>query len=261
MQYQGGKSRIANNIKEVILDEISRWKVENSQTISTGYNGECRERESNGTFVSLFCGSCAVEVKLAPYFDKIICNDKHEYLISLYIAMQNGYIPPDYITKEEYDIVKNNINTYPKEYVGFVGFGSSFGGKWFGGYGKSKKPNGEIRWHSQESKKALLRDMKILENAEFTCKDYREVVIPKGSIVYCDPPYDNTTPYSGIERFNSQEFWEYMRKISQDNLVFISEQNAPDDFECIWEKPFTRTLDRNKDNQFKVTEKLFKWKG
>lgn len=48
-----------------------------------------------------------------------------------------------------------------------------------------------------------------------------------------------------------------MRKISKDNIVFISEQNAPDDFECIWEKPFTRTLDRNKDNQFKVTEKLY----
>ena len=53
MQYQGGKSRIANNIKEVILDEISRWKVENSQTISTGYNGECRERERERVMVLL----------------------------------------------------------------------------------------------------------------------------------------------------------------------------------------------------------------
>lgn len=26
---------------------------------------------------------------------------------------------------------------------------------------------------------------------------------------------------------------------------------------AIWEKPFTRTLDVNKDNQFKVTERLF----
>lgn len=31
----------------------------------------------------------------------------------------------------------------------------------------------------------------------------------------------------------------------------------PPDFVCVWEKPFTRTLDRNKGNQFKVTEKLF----
>ena len=48
-----------------------------------------------------------------------------------------------------------------------------------------------------------------------------------------------------------------MRKISKKNKVFISEQIAPDDFTCIWEKPFTRTLDVNKNNQFQVTEKLF----
>ena len=48
-----------------------------------------------------------------------------------------------------------------------------------------------------------------------------------------------------------------MRKISKDNMVFISELNAPNDFKCIWERPFTRTLDRNKNNQFKVVEKLF----
>lgn len=34
-------------------------------------------------------------------------------------------------------------------------------------------------------------------------------------------------------------------------------KSAPPDFVCVWEKPFTRTLDRNKGNQFKVTEKLF----
>lgn len=39
--------------------------------------------------------------------------------------------------------------------------------------------------------------------------------------------------------------------------MFISEQTAPEDFISIWEKPFTRTLDVNKSNQFQVTEKLF----
>lgn len=48
-----------------------------------------------------------------------------------------------------------------------------------------------------------------------------------------------------------------MRKISRNHLVFISEQNAPEDFISIWEKIFTRTLDVNKNNQFKVSEKLF----
>ena len=173
--------------------------------------------------------------------------------------MQKGYSPPRFITEEEYQKVRQNIKEYSPEYVGFVGFGSSFGGKWFGGYGKSKKPNGEIRWHSDETKRALERDMKYLQSVRFTCLDYRDVDIPNGSIVYADPPYANTTTYQG-QKFDSEAFWEYMRQISKNNQVFISEQTAPDDFECIWEKPFTRTLDRNKDNQFKVVEKLFTYK-
>ena len=39
--------------------------------------------------------------------------------------------------------------------------------------------------------------------------------------------------------------------------VYVSEQEAPPDITCVWEKPFTRTLDRNKNNQFVVMERLF----
>ena len=238
MRYQGGKSRIAQQIAEIIQRE--------------------RERDYL-TFVSLFCGSCSIESKVKG-FDKVICNDKHYYLIELYKALQDGYIPPDYIDSIEYNRVKDNISNEKSEYVGFVGFGSSFGGKWFGGYGRSKKQNGEIRWHSQETKKALLRDIKELQSVQFTCQDYRDVIIPNNSIVYADPPYNNTSGY-GKDKFNSDEFWEYMRVISKNNKVFISEQTAPNDFECVWEKEFTRTLDVNKGNQFKVTEKLFTYKN
>ena len=249
MQYQGGKSRIAKRISEVITNEISRWKEPNSRL-------NCVSNQESNNFVSLFCGSCAVEVKLADSFSQVICNDNHKYLIALYKALQNGYEPPDYVDEEEYKYVRSHIQDERPEYVGFVGFGSSFGGKWFGGYGKSKKPNGEIRWHSEETKRALKRDMKYLKDVKFTCLDYKDVIIPKGSVVYADPPYNGTTGYNS-EKFNTEEFWEYMRKISKDNMVFISELNAPDDFKCIWERPFTRTLDRNKNNQFKVVEKLF----
>ena len=70
------------------------------------------------------------------------------------------------------------------------------------------------------------------------------------------PPYEGTTGYGKV-KFNSEEFWDYVRQISKNHLVFISEQKAPDDFVEIWSKPFTRTLDVNKENQFKITEKLF----
>ena len=232
MRYQGGKSRIANQLATV----IERWGG------------------SNQTFVSLFCGSCVVEAKLAPHFDRVICNDKHEYLIEMLKGVQNGYELPEHISEEEYKYIKSHKDE-DKILAGFVGFGCSFGGKFFGGYARNKEQTN----YALQSKKSLLKDMIYLPDAEFTCLDYRDVDIPNGSIVYADPPYANTTTYQG-QKFDSEAFWEYMRQISKHNQVFISEQTAPDDFECIWEKPFTRTLDRNKDNQFKVVEKLFTYK-
>lgn len=65
MRYQGGKSRIAASIALAIE----------------------RERESNGRLISLFCGSCAVESKLAPHFKSVICNDNHKYLVALWQAL------------------------------------------------------------------------------------------------------------------------------------------------------------------------------
>lgn len=108
-----------------------------------------------------------------------------------------------------------------------------------------------------ESKRSLLKDMATLQDAHFVCEDYRRVCIPPGAVIYADPPYNNTTGYSG-ERFDSSEFWRAMRLLADTgHTVFVSEQEAPPGIECIWEKPFTRTLDRNKGNQFTVTEKLF----
>lgn len=232
MRYQGGKSRISRQVAAVITAARER------------------ERESTLTFVSLFCGSCSVESKVQG-FDKMILNDKHKYLIDLLKGVQNGYDLPEVITEEQYKYIREH-----KEedcvLTGFVGFGCSFGGKWFGGYARNKTNTN----YALQSKKSLLKDMSTLMNAEFVCQDYRNVILPDDCIIYADPPYNNTTGY-GREKFNSDEFWEYARNTSKNHLMLISEQSAPDDFIPIWEKPFTRTLDVNKQNQFKVTEKLF----
>ena len=103
-------------------------------------------------------------------------------------------------------------------------------------------------------------DFQYLKDAEFVCMDYKDVIIPDNSVVYADPPYYNTTKYKTGD-FNHEEFWEYMRYISKNNAVFISEQTAPDDFIPIWEKELKRILDCNKSNQFDVTEKLFIYGG
>ena len=234
MQYQGGKSRISKQIAVIIERE--------------------RERESNcDTLVSLFCGSCSIESKVN--ISNKICNDKHPYLIAMWQGLQNGWTPPDVITEDEYKYIREHKDENPA-LTGFVGFGCSFGGRWFGGFARNKSGYN----YCASAKRSLLRDFKGLKNAQFTCLDYRDVPIPKGAIVFCDPPYANTTGYS-LGKFNHDEFWEYMRELSKEHIVLISEQTAPDDFECIWEQELTRILDVNKDNNFKITEKLFKWRG
>ena len=229
MRYQGGKSRIAKQIAAIISQE---------------------KRERSLYFVSLFCGTCSIESKVTGYSHKIL-NDKHEYLIALLNGVKNGNELPENISVEQYKYIREHKDE-DKVLAGFVGFGCSFGGKWFGGYAKNKTG----RNYAKEGKKSLLKDMSTLMDAEFICKDYRDVELPDDCVVYADPPYNGVTGYNK-EKFNSEEFWEYMRKISKDHLVFISELNAPDDFVEIWSKPFTRTMDVNKDNQFKSIEKLF----
>lgn len=167
-------------------------------------------------------------------------------------SVQAGYELPESITLEQYQYIREHKDD-DKALAGFVGFGCSFGGKWFGGYARNATGTN----YALQSKRSLLKDMATLHDAEFICNDYRKVCIPPGAVIYADPPYNNTTGYSG-DHFDSEQFWVAMRLLADTvHTVFISEQEAPPDFECIWEQSFTRTLDRNKSNQFKVTEKLF----
>ena len=184
-----------------------------------------------------------------------ILNDKHPYLIAMWQALQNGWTPPDVVTKEEYYRVKANMDENPA-LAGFVGFGCSFGGKWWGGYAKDKRGDD----YCGQAKRGLFKDLTGVKSAIFTCLDYHDVEIPDGAVVYCDPPYVNTTGYT-IGQFDTNEFWDYMRQLSKRCDVYISEESAPDDFECIWSKEKVRTLEKS-DNVGRVkVEKLFKYKG
>lgn len=237
MRYVGGKFKIAKPISEIILSEIN----------------------DENTFISLFCGSCAIESRICKQynFNNIILNDIYPYLIAMYKDYQNGRIFPENISKEEYYYIKAHQDEDPA-LTGFVRFGCSFGGKWWGGYGRNIKRKRNL---ATETIHSLNRDLPFLLNANFTNEDYKNIIIPDNSIIYCDPPYENTTGYRSLKKFNHEEFWEYMRQISKNNKVFISEQNAPDDFIPIWSKEIKRHIDVNLDNRFKVTEKLFVYKN
>lgn len=131
-----------------------------------------------------------------------------------------------------------------------------------GGFPRGYAKNTETRDYYNEA----YRNMKIqapnLKGIEFKCQNYWELdEDTSGAVIYLDPPYAGTKiyGYANQPKMDYTHFWDWVRKISKNNIVYISEQAAPDDFEVVWEQQVTRTM--NKENNFKAVEKLFKYKG
>jgi len=138
---------------------------------------------------------------------------------------------------------------------GFVGIGCSYSGKWFGGYARGNNNKGNPRNYCLESKKNLMNQATKIATVEFYGGDYQAVPIPDNSIIYCDPPYQGTTRYTG--NFDHKRFWEWCNeKIEQGHKVFVSEYNAPEDWRCIWEKQVNSSLTKETGSK-KSLEKLF----
>lgn len=181
--------------------------------------------------------------------------DFNEYLIEMYKAVQQGYDLPNELSEEEYKYIKNNKDEN-KALTGFVGFGCSFAGKWFGGFARNKiKQN-----YCLTSKNSLHKKMSTMQDVSFAWKDYK-TLNPKGFIIYCDPPYKGTTKYTGVPSFDSELFWETMRRWSENNQVYISEYNAPDDFISVLDIPTKTSIRDKNDNVIETCEKLFTYKG
>lgn len=241
MKYFGGKARICKDIQKILNKEIKEGQ----------------------TFLSPFVGGGWVEQYIKA--DKKLLSDAHIYLIELYKALQNGYELPNELSKEEYLYIKENLDE-DKALSGFVGFGCSHSGKFFRGYAKDSIGYNYCLGAKKSMQKKI--DNGLLENSEFYCRDYREWK-PTNCVIYCDPPYNNTEPldykvlYQGkrIDKFDTDEFWNTMREWSKNNKVFISEYDAPDDFECVWEQEI-KLMMKNKQNTKDVrVEKLFTYKG
>ena len=79
------------------------------------------------------------------------------------------------------------------ELVGYVGFQLSYGAKWFGGY---RRDSIGKRNYSLEAYNNIVKDISLLKNIDFYNLTYNELIIPENSIIYCDPPYKNTTKYT-----------------------------------------------------------------
>lgn len=175
-------------------------------------------------------------------------------------ALQNGWKPNQYYSKDEYLEVKNNFDKYEPHLIGWIGFNCSYKGHFFNGYsGISFTKYGKIRNYQAEALNAVIKQIDLMQSVTFLNYNYYDLEIPGGSIVYCDPPYKDTQSYK-VELFDHNNFWDWVRFISKNNNVYISEYNAPNDFECIFSKQVSSRIRSNAKNKISL-EKLFKFKG
>lgn len=232
----GGKTRIAKEILPLIL----------------------ADRKEGQYFVEPFCGGCNV---ISNVSGSRIANDYNEYLIAMFVGLLSGEKYPEQIERDLYNDVRAcyrlGSDKYSSGFMGWVGFMASYRGKFFGGYsGACMRSNGRYEDRVSESVRNIMRQVPKLRGVEFRTGDYRNLQIPDESIIYCDPPYANTTGY--VKGMSHDEFWQWCRESVYDgHKVYISEYHAPDDFIKIWERPIQNCLNPNK----KATEKLFTYKG
>ena len=242
MVYMGSKAKYAKYIVPILQKTID----ENNIT----------------TYIECFVGG-------ANIIDKIKCENRYGYdrsdtLIALLSTAAEDF---DKVLKDGNRELWDKGKGYVKDGImpedmtladiGAIEFFASFSRDGFPrGYAK----NTESRNYFQEGYRNMEKQAPNLKGINFKCQNYWELEPVQNAVIYLDPPYQNTKHYgyANQEKMDYDKFWNWVREISKNNYVFISEQVAPDDFEVVWTQQVKRTA--GKDNNFKAVEKLFKLK-
>lgn len=240
MKYVGSKKRLSKELTPIIQSYITK--------------------DTKG-YLEPFVGGANV-------IDKIHCKTKigcdiHKELIELLKYTQKySDLLPERILEDEYIKVKNNRDKYESWYVGLVGFCSSFGSKYFGGYARNTKKDNSGDW-SAGSIRTLKKQANEIKDISFINTNFTDIPLDKinNYVIYCDIPYKGTTKY-GTPNFPYDVFYQWVKEASVYNTVLISEYNMPNEFKCIYQKEVKSILGSKKSTPLDKPriEKLFVYK-
>jgi DNA adenine methylase len=228
MAYLGGKSKSAEHILEVLNNPVF----------------------DSLDYIEPFCGYCHI-VRRVVNKKSYRISDNNKLLIVLLKHIQKTKGKHPIITQSEYKTLHENPSKNQLR-AAYAAFCYSYNGKYFGGfvnkYGAREYPKERKRYYDE------LHDVDSFHKAAIVNTDYSHYKDVKGKLIYCDPPYEGTTEYHSS--FDSSKFWEFIRDVSKDNYVFVSEYKAPPDFVCISQKVKRNSI-AGKGATRKRIEKLF----
>jgi len=115
---------------------------------------------------------------------------------------------------------------------------------------------------TREEWQTLHVDLAALPRVRILWGDFLAVSPIGGIVVYCDPPYANTTGYKGAPPFDHAVFWRRAVEWARAGaVVYVSEYRAPDGIaDVVWERSVARTVGRKvaAGSPDAPTERLFK---
>lgn len=232
MKYMGSKNRIAKHILPIMLKEME----------DKGYT----------TWVEPFVGGGNMIDKVPESYRRIGA-DLNEHTIAAMLGIRDFVNDlPEQVSEEYYQSVKGT-SVHPIS--SWIRYTCSFSGKFDNGYARDKTN----RNYAREQKNSALKQSLKIQSVEFLCCSYEDLSNATNSLIYCDPPYQGTTGYK-TGAFDHEKFFAWCREMkSKGNSVFVSEYNAPDDFELVWQGEIKTNFSstRNKATHNAV-EKLFK---
>ena len=190
MKYQGSKSRIASDIIPIMLEAFSKNNCE--------------------IFIDCCVGGGNLLDKI-PHSIERYGNDSNEYLIEMWKAVSNGWIPPKIITENDYYNIRDNKDDN-KALTGYVGFALYYGGKWFGGWSRGKDNKGnDILLHRIKNIKSQREhfDLDLLEDVEIELRQAQET-----TNIYSDILTGTMDAYASVISNNMNTIMKQMTSIS-----------------------------------------------
>lgn len=228
MHYLGSKARHAKDITAITL----------------------AERRPDQIYVEPFVGGGNI-INIVPQGAGRIANDLNRHMVALLKAAGEGWLPPERMTQTQW----NKIRKDPKGFelkpfgvdeahrdalIAFAATGPTFGSMWMGEWAKDYEGKEGTRY--RQARDAVARDAAGLAGIEFHSGSFLDLVIPDGSLVYCDPPYSGTTGYAGATQkikvgealskntWKAGTFWRWADDLIDKKgcRVFVSEYKGPD---------------------------------